>query len=141
MSSGWHTTQSRFLTAMGFGQTDILGFLYRQLHRPGDRADLAGPRPQADPGVLGPPRRGRHARAGRPTSSGPLAGSEANPEGYLDVFFARSIVQPAGQPGSTGGTYARTEDRDKPTTWATREAQYDAVCTWGIPDHRRCCSD
>ena len=25
--------------------------------------------------------------------------------------------------------------RDKATTWATREAQYDAVCTWGIPDH------
>ena len=27
------------------------------------------------------------------------------------------------------------EDRDTATTWATREAQYDAVCTWGIPDH------
>ncbi len=32
--------------------------------------------------------------------------------------------------------YARTEDRDTETTWATREAQYDAVCAWGIPDHR-----
>jgi pimeloyl-ACP methyl ester carboxylesterase len=21
------------------------------------------------------------------------------------------------------------------TDWATREAQYDAVCAWGIPDH------
>ena len=31
--------------------------------------------------------------------------------------------------------YARTEDRDKATTWATREARYDAVCTRGIPDH------
>jgi hypothetical protein len=31
--------------------------------------------------------------------------------------------------------YARTEDRDTATTWQTREAQYDAVCTWGIPDH------
>jgi pimeloyl-ACP methyl ester carboxylesterase len=31
--------------------------------------------------------------------------------------------------------YARTQDRDTATTWATREAQYDAVCTWGIPDH------
>jgi len=31
--------------------------------------------------------------------------------------------------------YARTEDRDTATTWATREAQYEAVCTWGIPDH------
>ena len=31
--------------------------------------------------------------------------------------------------------YARTEDRDQATGWETREAQYDAVCTWGIPDH------
>ena len=31
--------------------------------------------------------------------------------------------------------YARTDDRDQATNWATREAQYDAVCTWGIPDH------
>ena len=31
--------------------------------------------------------------------------------------------------------YARAEDRDAATTWATREAQYDAVCTWGIPSH------
>ena len=30
---------------------------------------------------------------------------------------------------------ARTQDRDQATTWTTREAQYDAVCTWGIPDH------
>ena len=33
--------------------------------------------------------------------------------------------------------YARTQDRDTATTWATREAQYDAVCTWGNPDHAR----
>jgi pimeloyl-ACP methyl ester carboxylesterase len=31
--------------------------------------------------------------------------------------------------------YARTGDRDVATNWATRQAQYDAVCTWGIPDH------
>jgi pimeloyl-ACP methyl ester carboxylesterase len=31
--------------------------------------------------------------------------------------------------------YARTEDRDGMTGWDVREAQYDAVCTWGIPDH------
>jgi pimeloyl-ACP methyl ester carboxylesterase len=30
---------------------------------------------------------------------------------------------------------ARTKDRDKATTWATRQAQYDAVCAWGIPNH------
>jgi pimeloyl-ACP methyl ester carboxylesterase len=31
--------------------------------------------------------------------------------------------------------FARQTDRDAPTTWETRLAQYDAVCAWGIPDH------
>lgn len=31
--------------------------------------------------------------------------------------------------------HARAEDRDEMTDWPTREAQYDAVCSWGIPDH------
>ena len=31
--------------------------------------------------------------------------------------------------------FARTQDRDKATTWETRQAQYDAVCEWGIPNH------
>ena len=30
---------------------------------------------------------------------------------------------------------ARTSDRDEPTAWQTRLAQYDAVCTWGMPNH------
>jgi pimeloyl-ACP methyl ester carboxylesterase len=31
--------------------------------------------------------------------------------------------------------YGRTLERDQDTDWATRLAQYDAVCSWGIPDH------
>ena len=31
--------------------------------------------------------------------------------------------------------YARNQDRDTATNWATRQAQYDAVCNWGVPDH------
>jgi hypothetical protein len=31
--------------------------------------------------------------------------------------------------------YARTQDRDQPATRTTRQAQYDTVCAWGIPDH------
>jgi pimeloyl-ACP methyl ester carboxylesterase len=34
-----------------------------------------------------------------------------------------------------GRMYSRKEDRDQPTTWETRLNQYDAVCTWGIPNH------
>jgi pimeloyl-ACP methyl ester carboxylesterase len=31
--------------------------------------------------------------------------------------------------------FARRADRDTPTSWETRLAQYDAVCAWGIPAH------
>jgi pimeloyl-ACP methyl ester carboxylesterase len=54
---------------------------------------------------------------------------------YLDVFFARSSSSRQAGQEAAQRMYARTEDRDAATTWATREAQYDAVCTWGIPDH------
>ena len=32
---------------------------------------------------------------------------------------------------------ARTEDRDVATNWPTRIAQYDAVTSWGVPDHAK----
>jgi pimeloyl-ACP methyl ester carboxylesterase len=51
------------------------------------------------------------------------------------VFFARSAASRQAGAETQRRIYARTEDRDTATTWATREAQYDAVCTWGIPDH------
>ena len=57
------------------------------------------------------------------------------PEEYLGVFFARSSSSLAAGQEAMRRMYARTEDRDAATSWATREAQYDAVCTWGIPDH------
>jgi pimeloyl-ACP methyl ester carboxylesterase len=59
----------------------------------------------------------------------------ARPGEYLDVFFARSSSSRQAGQEAMRRIYARTEDRDAATTWATREAQYDAVCTWGIPDH------
>jgi pimeloyl-ACP methyl ester carboxylesterase len=34
-----------------------------------------------------------------------------------------------------GRFMARTEDRDAPTSLALRDAQYDAIVEWGIPDH------
>jgi pimeloyl-ACP methyl ester carboxylesterase len=32
-----------------------------------------------------------------------------------------------------GRMFSRS-DPDTPTTWRTRQAQYDAVCAWGVPD-------
>jgi pimeloyl-ACP methyl ester carboxylesterase len=64
-----------------------------------------------------------------------VGGRAPNPDGYLDVFFTRSARSRRAGNEALGRLTARTEDRDDPTTWQTRQAQYDAVCTWGIPDH------
>jgi pimeloyl-ACP methyl ester carboxylesterase len=51
------------------------------------------------------------------------------------VFFAASPASQQAGKEALGRMYARTSGRDEVTNWATREAQYDAVCAWGIPDH------
>ena len=123
-----------FITAMEFNQVDILGFsigsfIAQQiaLIRPAlvRRLILASSAPRGAAGMHG----------WAPDVIGAVGRPEANPEGYLDVFFARSSSSRQAGQEVLRGIYARTEARDKPTTWATREAQYDAVCTWGIPDH------
>jgi pimeloyl-ACP methyl ester carboxylesterase len=58
-----------------------------------------------------------------------------NPDGYLDVFFTRSAASRQAGVETLGRLSARRDDRDTQTTWQTRQAQYDAVCEWGIPDH------
>jgi pimeloyl-ACP methyl ester carboxylesterase len=52
------------------------------------------------------------------------------------VFFAGSDTSRAAGQEVVGRLFgARTVDRDAPTDWQTRLAQYDAVCTWGRPNH------
>ena len=76
--------------------------------------------------------------AGHPRSSLPSANRSAIPDGYLSVFFTSSEAsQQAGKETLQRISGARTDGRDVPSTWQTRQAQYDAVCTWGIPDHTR----
>jgi len=123
-----------FVTAMGFGQTDILGFSIGSfvaqeiaLIRPAivRRLVLASTAPQGAAGMHG----------WAPEVIGAIGTPETRPEEYLDIFFARSSSSRQAGQQALQRMYARTEDRDKATTWATREAQFDAVCTWGIPDH------
>jgi pimeloyl-ACP methyl ester carboxylesterase len=64
-----------------------------------------------------------------------VGGPAPNPDGYLGVFFTRSAASRQSGMEALGRQTARSEDRDKPTTWQTRQAQYDAVCAWGIPNH------
>jgi pimeloyl-ACP methyl ester carboxylesterase len=123
-----------FLAAMDLSQVDVLGFSIGSfvaqqiaLTRPAlvRRLVLASAAPQGAAGMHG----------WSPEVIGAIGTPQTSQEEYLDVFFAPSpSSQKAGQQ-ALGRMYARTEDRDAATTWATREAQYDAVCTWGIPDH------
>jgi pimeloyl-ACP methyl ester carboxylesterase len=64
-----------------------------------------------------------------------VGGRAPNPDGYLSVFFTSSAPSREAGLETLERITERHEKRDKPTTWQTRQAQYDAVCAWGIPDH------
>jgi len=124
-----------FLEAMDFQQIDLLGFSIGSfiaqeiaLIRPDllRRVVLASAAPQGAAGMHG----------WAPGVIGAVGAPETSPEGYISVFFAPTDTsRGAGQQAAGRIFGGRTSDRDEPTTWQTREAQYDAVCTWGIPNH------
>ena len=124
-----------FLEAMDFQQIDLLGFSIGSfiaqeiaLIRPDllRRVVLASAAPQGAAGMHG----------WAPEVIGAVGAPETSPEGYISVFFAPTDTSRGAGQQAAGRIFAgRTRDRDEPTTWQTREAQYDAVCTWGIPNH------
>ncbi len=123
-----------FVSALGLGQVDLLGFSIGSfvaqevaLRRPAlvRRLILASSAPMGAAGMHG----------WAPSVIGAIGTPQTSPEEYLGVFFAASAASQQAGKEALGRMYARTEDRDETTTWATREAQYDAVCAWGIPDH------
>ena len=123
-----------FMEALDLGQVDLLGFSIGSfvaqeiaLTRPGivRRLVLASSAPQGAAGMHG----------WAPDVIGAIGTPQTSPEEYLDVFFARSPASRQAGQQALQRMYSRTEDRDTATTWATRQAQYDAVCAWGIPDH------
>ncbi len=123
-----------FITAMGFTRADLLGFSIGSfvaeeiaLIRPDlvRRLVLASAAPKGADGIHG----------WAPEVIGAVGTPETSAEEYLGVFFTSSPSSRKAGQEALGRMYSRTEDRDTPTTWAVREAQYDAVCTWGIPDH------
>jgi pimeloyl-ACP methyl ester carboxylesterase len=123
-----------FVDALDLSAVDLLGFSIGSfvaqqiaLTRPAlvRRLVLASSAPQGAAGMHG----------WAPEVIGAVGNPQPKPEQYLDVFFTQSAAgRQAGQ-DNLRRMSARTEDRDTATTWATRQAQYDAVCTWGIPDH------
>jgi pimeloyl-ACP methyl ester carboxylesterase len=125
-----------FLAALQLGQVDLLGFSIGSfvaqqiaLVRPAivRRLVLASAAPQGAAGM--------HGWAAEVI--GAVGTPHTSPEAYLGVFFASSDASRQAGTEALHRMYARTQDRDLATTWATREAQYDAVCTWGIPDHAK----
>jgi pimeloyl-ACP methyl ester carboxylesterase len=124
-----------FLEAMNFQRVDLLGFSLGSfvaqeiaLIRPDllRRVVLAASAPQGAAGMHG----------WAPEVIGAVGAPETSPEGYLSVFFAPTKTSlDAGRQAAGRIFGGRTTDRDEPTTWQTRQAQYDAVCAWGIPNH------
>jgi pimeloyl-ACP methyl ester carboxylesterase len=123
-----------FLEAMEFQRADLLGFSIGSfvaqeiaLIRPDllRRAVLASSAPQGAAGMHG----------WAPEVIGAIGQPETSPEGYISVFFAPTDTSHEAGQQAAGRIFGRTSDRDEPTTWQTRQAQYDAVCAWGIPNH------
>jgi pimeloyl-ACP methyl ester carboxylesterase len=123
-----------FIESLDLGQVDLLGFSIGSfvaqqiaLTRPAivRRVVLASAAPQGAASM--------HGWAA--DVIGAIGEPQTSPEDYLDVFFARSTASREAGQQALQRMYSRTGDRDAETTWATREAQYDAVCAWGIPDH------
>src|SRR5580765_638760 len=123
------------IEAMEFQRVDLLGFSIGSfvaqeiaLIRPDllRRVVLASSAPQGAAGMHG----------WAPEVIGAVGTRETSPQGYLEVFFAQTDTsRQAGQQAAGRIFGGRTTDRDEPTTWQTRQAQYDAVCAWGIPNH------
>jgi pimeloyl-ACP methyl ester carboxylesterase len=123
-----------FLDAIKFVQVDVLGFSIGSfvaqeiaLIRPSvvRRLVLASSAPQGAAGMHG----------WAPEVIEAVGAPASNPDGYIRVFFTPSAVSHQAGVKTQRRITTRTEDRDTPTTWQTRQAQYDAVCGWGIPDH------
>jgi pimeloyl-ACP methyl ester carboxylesterase len=123
-----------FLSAIELDQVDLLGFSIGSfvaqeiaLVRPSlvRRLILASSAPKGGAGMHG----------WAPEVVAAVGAPEVSPDGVLDVFYARSDSSRQAGGQALQRLFARTEDRDQPTTWQTRQAQYDAVCAWGIPNH------
>jgi pimeloyl-ACP methyl ester carboxylesterase len=122
-----------FISALRLDEIDLLGFPIGgfvaqeiALVRPTlvRRLVLAATGPKGGPGMLG--WREDIAAAAR---------GESKPENLLYIMFAHTEASQAKGMEFLGRFTERREGRDAPTSDAARDAQYDAIVEWGIPDH------
>jgi pimeloyl-ACP methyl ester carboxylesterase len=121
------------ITALGFDEIDLLGFSIGgfvaqeiALVRPSllRRLILAATGPKGAPGMHG--WRDDIAEAAR---------GESKPENLLYIMFAHTETSQAKGMEFLNRFMERREGRDAPTSDAARDAEYDAIVEWGIPDH------
>ena len=121
------------ITELGFDEVDLFGFSIGgfvaqeiALVRPTlvRRLVLAATGPKGAPGMHG--WRDDIAAAAR---------GESKPENLLYIMFAHTETSQAKGMEFLRRFMERHEGRDAPTSDAARDAQYDAVVEWGIPDH------
>jgi pimeloyl-ACP methyl ester carboxylesterase len=124
-----------FIDALEVREVDLLGFSIGSfvaqeiaLVRPSvvRKVVLASSAPKGASGMLG----------WAPEVIDAVGKPETSAADYLGVFFTGSGTSRAAGQQVAGRVFgARTADRDAPTGWQTRLAQYDAVCAWGQPNH------
>lgn len=123
-----------FLSALDLTRVDLLGFSLGgfvaqelALIRPDvvERIVLAATAPQGAPGM--------HGWIADIIDA--VGSAETSGDQLLHAFFTDTENSRAAGVEFLGRIFARTEDRDEPTDWATRTAHYDAVTQWGIPNH------
>jgi pimeloyl-ACP methyl ester carboxylesterase len=123
-----------FVSAMGYDRADVLGFSIGSFVA----QEIALARPEIVRKLVlasAAPRGAAGMHGWSPDVIGAVGQREGSPEGYLAVFFTGSEASRQAGQQALSRMYTRQADRDDETTWATRLAQYDAVCDWGIPDH------
>jgi pimeloyl-ACP methyl ester carboxylesterase len=122
-----------FVDALGLERIDLLGFSIGgfvaqeiALVRPAllRRLILAATGPKGAPGMHG--WRDDIAAAAR---------GESKPENLLYIMFAHTDTSQAKGREFLGRFLERREGRDAAVSDAARDAQYDAIVDWGIPDH------
>ena len=125
-----------FVDGLGLRKVDVLGFslggfvaqeltlIRPQLVR---RLVLAGTGPQG----------GERMHGFRPEVFATAMADEPGAENLLSLFFEHTPDSVAKGYAFVERIFTRAEDRDAPVSLAVRDAQIDAITTWGIPDPTR----
>jgi pimeloyl-ACP methyl ester carboxylesterase len=124
----------RFLDAMKLEQVDVVGFSIGSFVA----QEIALTRPSMARKVVlasSAPKGGPDMHGWAADVIGAVGTPQTSAEEYVSVFFAASEASKQAGQQALGRMYARKDDRDTPTTWDCRIAQYDAVCEWGIPNN------